>query len=76
MPRERPVDHLMKKLLQAIESSLTATEAARDALQEIIRRGADTGIFFAGVKSRGAISNEMTREDREFLRALSIRPDR
>lgn len=76
MPRERPVDHLMKKLLQSIEASLTATEAARDALQEIIRRGADTGIFFAGVRTRGTMSPELTREDREFLRALSIRPDR
>lgn len=76
MARERPVDHLMKKLLQSIEASLTATEAARDALQEIIRRGADTGIFFAGVRTRGVMSHELTREDREFLRALSIRPDR
>jgi hypothetical protein len=76
MPRERPVDHLMKKLLQAIEISLTATEAARDAVQEILRRGADTGIFFAGVRGRGAVSTELTRDDREFLRALSIRPDR
>jgi hypothetical protein len=76
MPRERPADHLMKKLLQAIEASLTATEAGRDALQEILRRGADTGIFFAGIRARGGVSSELTREDREFLRALSIRPDR
>jgi hypothetical protein len=76
MPRDRGADHLMKKLLQAIEASLTATEAAREALQEILRRGADTGIFFAGVRGRGGVSFELTREDREFLRALSIRPDR
>jgi hypothetical protein len=76
MRRERHVDQLMKNLLQAIETSLTATEAARDALQEIIRRGADTGIFFTGVRSRAGVSTELTREDREFLRALSIRPDR
>jgi hypothetical protein len=76
MPRERSADHLMKKLLQAVEASLTATDAARDAMQEILRRGADTGIFFAGVRARGAVSTELTREDREFLRALSIRPDR
>ena len=76
MARERHVDQLMRKLVQAIETSLGATEAARDALQEIIRRGADTGIFFTGVRSRAAMSTEFTREDREFLRALSIRPDR
>lgn len=76
MPRERHVDQLMKKLLQAIEVSLTATEAAREALQEIIRRGADTGIFFVGVKSRAGVSPELTPQDKEFLRALSIRPDR
>lgn len=76
MPRERQVDQLMKKLLQAIEVSLTATEAAREALQEIIRRGADTGIFFVGVKNRGGVSPELTPQDKEFLRALSIRPDR
>jgi hypothetical protein len=66
----------MKKLLQAIEASLVATEAAREALQEIIRRGADTGIFFAGVKNRAAFSPDLTAQDKEFLRAVSIRPDR
>jgi hypothetical protein len=76
MARDRHVDQLMKKLLAAIETSLTATEAARDALQEILRRGADTGIFFAGGKGRGAFSPELTAQDKEFLRAVSIRPDR
>jgi hypothetical protein len=76
MARDRHVDQLMKKLLTAIEASLTATEAARDALQEIIRRGADTGIFFAGAKGRGGFSPELTAQDKEFLRAVSIRPDR
>ena len=66
----------MRKLLDAIEASLSATEAARDALQEIIRRGADTGIFFAGVKSRGSFSPDLTTQDKEFLRAVSIKPDR
>lgn len=76
MARDRHVDQLMKKLLQAIETSLAATEASRDALQEILRRGADTGIFFAGPKSRGAFSPDLTAQDKEFLRAVSIRPDR
>ena len=48
MAKERHVDALMKKLVQTIEASLAATEAARDAVQEILKRGADTGIFFAG----------------------------
>jgi len=77
MPREQPkVDVLMRKLLRAITVSLSATEAAREAVQEILRRGADTGIFFAGAKARGNPSFEMTQQDREFLRAVSIRPDR
>ena len=66
----------MKKFLQAIEVSLAATEAARDAVQEIVKRGADTGIFFAGKEKRGAVSPELTPQDKEFLRALSISPDR
>ena len=80
MGRERHADFLMKKLVQAIEASLAATEAARDAVQEILKRGADTGIFFAskGVRRTepGAVSSELTPQDREFLRAVSIKPDR
>jgi len=76
MARDRDADHLMRKLLTAIEASLTATEASREALQEIIRRGADTGIFFAGVKNRTSFSPDLTAHDKEFLRAVSIRPDR
>ncbi|HEV8641600.1 MAG TPA: hypothetical protein VGV13_10935 [Methylomirabilota bacterium] len=76
MPREPHVDALMKKLLRTIEVSLAAADAARDAVQEIIKRGADTGIFFAGAKGRGNPSPELTAQDKEFLRAVSIRPDR
>ena len=45
-------------------------------VQEILKRGADTGIFFAGAKSRGAFSAELTPQDKEFLRAVSIKPER
>jgi hypothetical protein len=76
MARERTVDSLMKKLLKAIEASLAATDAAREAVQEILKRGADTGIFFAGARTRGAFSPELTAQDKEFLRAVSIKPDR
>jgi hypothetical protein len=74
MPRERGAGVLLKKLLKAIEASLAATEAARDAVQEILKRGADTGIFFAGARPRGAFSSELTTQDKEFLRAVSIKP--
>lgn len=76
MARETHIETLIKKLLRTIEVSLAATDAARDAVQEILRRGADTGIFFAGTKGRGNAGFELTAQDKEFLRAVSIRPDR
>jgi hypothetical protein len=76
MSRERPLDALAKRLLHTIEVSLSATDAARDAVQEILRRGAETGIFFAGTRGPGDPSTELTAQDREFLRAVSIKPDR
>jgi hypothetical protein len=69
-------DPLMKKLLRAVEVSLAATDAAREALQEILRRGADTGIFFTRARTRGNPTFELTTQDKEFLRAVSIKPDR
>ncbi len=76
MARERQIDALLKKLLQTVEVSLAAADAARDAVQEILRRGADTGIFFAGSKKGVTVSAVLTTQDREFLRAVSIKPDR
>lgn len=76
MARERQIDALLKKLLQTVEVSLAAADAARDAVQEILRRGADTGIFFAGSKKGVTVSSELTTQDKEFLRAVSIKPDR
>ena len=76
MTPDRHVDRLMDKLLRAIELSLRATEASRDAVQEILRRGAETGIFFAGTKPpKPPEGFELTEQDRDFLRSLSIRPD-
>jgi hypothetical protein len=80
MSPDAHVDRLMGKLVRAVEVSLKATEAARDAVAEILKRGAETGIFFA--KGRGAQAPttttgfELTEQDRDFLRSLSIRPDR
>ena len=76
MARDRQIDALLKKLLQTIEVSLAAADAGRDAVQEILRRGADTGIFFAGSKKGVTVSSELTTQDKEFLRAVSIKPDR
>ncbi len=75
MPSE-PHDALMAKLLRAIEVSLRATQASREAVQEILRRGAETGIFFAGArKPDGGDAFDLTEQDRDFLRSLSIRPE-
>ena len=76
MTQERPADRLMDKLLRAIDLSMKATEASREAVQEILRRGAETGIFFAGArKPDGGDAFDLTEQDRDFLRSLSIRPE-
>jgi predicted dinucleotide-utilizing enzyme len=79
MARDKHIDGLMEKLLKAIECSLAASQAARETVEEILKRGADTAIFFAGADAdpklpRGA-EIQLTPQDREFLRTLSIRPD-
>lgn len=66
----------MDKLLRAIDLSLKATEASREAVQEILKRGAETGIFFVGARGSAAAEGfDLTEQDRDFLRSLSIRPD-
>ena len=80
MPGNRHADQLMEKLLRAIELSLKATLASRDAVQEILKRGAETGIFFTGARDnpqppRLFEGYELTEQDRDFLRSLSIQPD-
>jgi hypothetical protein len=66
----------MDKLLRAIEMSMRATEASREAVQEILKRGAETGIFFSGARAtEGPEGFDLTEQDRDFLRSLSIRPD-
>jgi predicted dinucleotide-utilizing enzyme len=79
MARDKYIDGLMGKLLKAIECSLAASQAARETIEEILKRGADTAIFFAGADSDGKASEgeevHLTPQDREFLRTLSIRPD-
>jgi hypothetical protein len=69
----------MSKLVKTIEVSLAAADAAREAVQEILKRGAETGIFFSGARASGPKSAdhpfELTAQDRQFLRAVLIRPD-
>jgi hypothetical protein len=77
MTSDRHAERLMEKLLRAIRLSLEATEASRDAVQEILKRGADTGIFFLGGRDGDEPDGfELSQQDRDFLRSLSIRPDR
>jgi hypothetical protein len=76
MTPDRHAERLMDKLLRAIELSLKATEASRDAVQEILKRGAETGIFFTGKRAGEEPGGfDLTEQDRDFLRSLSIRPD-
>ena len=79
MTDRRHADQLMDKLLRAIELSLRATLASREAVQEILKRGAETGVFFAGAREASPPGPpggyELTEQDRDFLRSLSIQPD-
>ena len=76
MSPDRHAERLMEKLLHAIEVSLQATEASREAVREILKRGAETGVFFTGTSdSKPPEGYELTEQDRDFLRSLSIRPD-
>lgn len=79
MRRDRHVDGLIEKLLRAIECSLAASQAARETVEEILKRRAETAIFFPGTGAApggpAGEEVELTAQDREFLRALSIRPD-
>jgi hypothetical protein len=75
MGRDRHLDGLMDRLLRAIECSLGAAEAARETVEEILKRGADTSIFFADAALPPGDGDALTPQDREFLRTLAIRPD-
>ena len=77
MPSDSHVERLMAKLVRAIEVSLEATQAAREAVAEILKRGAETGILFSRPRGGAPVSElELTERDRDFLRSLGIRPVR
>ncbi|MFQ5828280.1 MAG: hypothetical protein ACE5JD_03875 [Candidatus Methylomirabilia bacterium] len=73
MRRDEHIRQLMTSLRRAIEVSLAATEATREALAELLKRGSGAGTFFR--TDRSGPSLDLTHEDREFLRALGIRPE-
>ena len=76
MAPRKPIEALLGRLVEAVDVSLSATDAAREAVHEILRQGAETGAFFSNSRRRGAPLFELTPQDREFLRAVSIRPGR
>lgn len=83
MPRDKHVERLIDKLLRAIEVSLSASDAAREAMEEILRRGAEAGDLSRGDGSSGASDgtppagsdSALTDLDREFLKSIAISPE-
>lgn len=73
MSRGEHIQELMSALRRAIEVSLAASEATREAAAELLKRGSDAGTSFLTGESGPSL--DLTPEDREFLRALAIRPE-
>jgi len=71
MASDAHIQALMADLIRAIEVSLGATEAARAAVAEILKRGAETEVSLEGSEPGSPLT--LTLQDREFLSALSIR---
>lgn len=71
MTRDSHLRAMMAELLQAIEVSLAASEAARALVEEILKRRAETGTFLQGTDASPSLT--LTPGDREFLNALAIR---
>ena len=71
MSRDQHIQELLATLIRAVELSLAAHETARAAVAEILKRGAETGSSFRFDESDPTLV--LTPQDREFLRALSLR---
>lgn len=71
MSHDEHILELMDTLIRATEASLAASEAAHALVAEILKRGAETRVFFEG--SEPGASLTLTPQDLEFLSALSIR---
>lgn len=46
MARDEHIQELMAKLIRAIESSLAASDAVREAMKELVQQGYDTRLIF------------------------------
>jgi hypothetical protein len=79
MSRDEHVERLMEKLLRAVQASLAAADAAREAVEEFLRRGDEPGIPFGNPESDGlpqaASDPALTDLDRKFLKSIAIRPE-
>lgn len=73
MLRDQHIRALMADLIRAIEVSLAASAAARALVVELVRHRAEAGSFFQDDEVGPTLP--LTRQDREFLSALSIRFD-
>lgn len=73
MSNDPHITALMADLIRAIEVSLAATEAARAAVAEILKRGTD-GVSVVPSDDAGP-ALALTPGDREFLSRLSIRAE-
>ena len=57
MARDEHIQELMAKLIRAIESSLAASDAVREAMKELVQQGYDTRlIFVANAENQSAES--------------------
>ncbi len=73
MSRDQHIQAMMVALTRAIEVSLAAGEAARAAVTELLKGGGRVRRFSQGDGLGPTLT--LTTEDREFLSALSIRPE-
>jgi hypothetical protein len=77
MSRDEHVERLMEKLLRAVRAGLAASDAAREAVEEFLRRGDESGI--GRPESDGASPADagpaLTDLDRRFLKSIAIRPE-
>jgi|SRR3990172_562240 len=54
MARDEHIQELMAKLIRAIESSLAASDAVRDAMKELVQQGYDTRLIFVANAESGS----------------------
>lgn len=84
MSERSEIRGLIAKLMQAIEASISSSEAVRDAIQELAQRGYEPKMFFVanaegkeeeGTIRSGELKFELSQLDRDFLRSILISQD-